>query len=127
MLVGKELGPFKITRELGSGAMGTVYQATYTKPGEAQGRVMAVKVLAIGAVSETAQKRFEREVEVLKQLKHPNIVRFYGSGKTSQGLRYYAMEYAEGESLDKVLARRGRFTWDEVVDLGKQLCSALQH
>jgi serine/threonine-protein kinase len=37
------------------------------------------------------------------------------------------MEYVQGESLDRVMARRGRLTWEEVVDLGKQLCAALQH
>src|SRR5262245_9821218 len=37
------------------------------------------------------------------------------------------MEYLEGESLDHVMGRRGRLTWEEVVTLGKQLCSALQH
>jgi eukaryotic-like serine/threonine-protein kinase len=126
-LVGKELGPFKITKELGSGAMGTVYRGVYTKPGDPlDGTVMAVKTMAPSLASQTAQKRFKREVEVLKQLNHPNIVRYYGAGKT-QGVPFYAMEYVEGESLDKVLARRGRFTWEEVVELGKQLCAALQH
>src|SRR5207244_10975255 len=40
---------------------------------------------------------------------------------------FYAMEYCEGESLDRALARRGRLTWEEVVTLGTQLCDALQH
>src|SRR5207244_2745486 len=38
-----------------------------------------------------------------------------------------AMDYVQGESLDKTLARRDRFSWEEVVTLGQQLCSALQH
>jgi serine/threonine-protein kinase len=42
-------------------------------------------------------------------------------------MRYFAMELIDGESLDKVMSRRGRMTWEEVVELGKQLCSALQH
>src|SRR5919197_5571507 len=37
------------------------------------------------------------------------------------------MEYVEGESLDRVMARRGRMSWEEVVALGQQLCAALQH
>ena len=37
------------------------------------------------------------------------------------------MEYVQGESLDRVMARRDRMSWEEVVDLGQQLCAALQH
>jgi serine/threonine-protein kinase len=124
MLVGQKLGPFSIDKELGSGAMGTVYRGRYTKTGQ----VLAIKIMApgVGGTHSAAQERFEREAEILKQLRHPNIVRLFGVGR-SQGIRYYAMEYVEGESLDKVLARRGRMSWQEVIDLGQQLCAALGH
>lgn len=124
MLVGQQFGPFTIDKEIGSGAMGTVYSGRYTKSGQ----VMAIKIMApgIGSTNAAAVDRFEREIAILKQLNHPNIVRFYGAGK-QQGMRYFAMEFIDGESLDKVMARRGRMTWEEVVELGKQLCSALQH
>src|SRR5207244_7036811 len=59
-------------------------------------------------------------------LNHKNIVRFYIASQF-QGTPYYAMEYVEGEPLDAALQRRGRLTWEEVVDLGKQICAALQH
>jgi eukaryotic-like serine/threonine-protein kinase len=123
MLVGQRLGPFAIDRELGSGAMGTVYAGVYTKTGQR----VAVKVMAPGlGTRETAAARFEREAAILKQFNHPNIVRLFGTGRY-HGTPYYAMEFIEGESLDHVLARRGRLTWEEVVTLGQQLCSALQH
>jgi len=123
MLVGQQIGPFQIEKELGSGAMGSVYRGVYTKTGQR----VAVKIMAPGLVNnETARLRFEREAAILKQFDHPNIVRLFGIGKF-QGLRYYAMEYIEGESLDHVLSRRGRISWEEVCVLGKQLCSALQH
>ena len=57
---------------------------------------------------------------------HRNIVRFYKNGRY-KGTPFYVMEYIDGESLDRVLVRRGRFTWEEVVELGKQLCAALKH
>jgi serine/threonine-protein kinase len=123
MQVGKQVGPFVIEKVLGSGAMGTVYRGRYTKTGAR----VALKVIAPGLTENaTLRARFEREAAILKQLQHPNIVRYYGAGR-SQGTPYYAMEYVEGESLDHVLARRGRMTWEELVQVGEQLCAALQH
>src|SRR5262249_17906967 len=66
------------------------------------------------------------EAEILKKCNHPNIVRMLGVGKF-QGSLYYAMEFIDGESLDRILSRRGRLAWEEVVALGRQLCAALQH
>jgi eukaryotic-like serine/threonine-protein kinase len=123
MQEGQTFGPFVIEKPLGSGAMGAVYRARYTKTG----RKMALKIIGLGLIgNETSLARFEREGNILKQLNHPNVVRFYGAGR-SQGTPYYAMEYIEGESLDHVMARRGRLTWEEVIQLGSQLCDALQH
>jgi serine/threonine-protein kinase len=123
MLIGRKFGPFVIDKELGCGAMGTVYRATYEKTGQH----VALKVMIPGlSGSEQAQARFEREGEILKQLNHPHIVRLFGVGR-SHGMRYYAMEYIKGEPLDKVMQRRGRMTWEEVATIGRQLCAALQH
>ena len=123
MLVGKDLGPFHIESELGSGAMGMVYRAIRRETGQP----VAIKVIAYGLLgNETAVKRFERKADILKQLKHPHIVRFLGIGSYKR-TPFFIMEYVEGDSLDRVLARRGAFPWDEVVVLGRQLCKALQH
>ena len=124
MLVGQQLGPFSIDKELGAGAMGAVYRGRYTKTGQ----VFAIKVMApgLGDTNAAAVDRFERESRILKRLNHPNITRLFAVGRV-KSTRYIAMEYVEGESLDKVMARRGRMTWEEVVSLGQQLCAALQH
>jgi serine/threonine-protein kinase len=124
MLVGQTvLKTLRIEKELGSGAMGSVYLALHTKTGKR----VALKVITPGlGVSEQALARFEREVEVLKQLNHPHVVHFYNNGRY-KGAPFYVMEYIDGESLADALARRGRFTWEEVVEFGKQICSALKH
>lgn len=123
MLVGKELGPYLIEKELGSGAMGTVFLAKSKKSGER----VAIKLmsLALGS-SETAVHRFVREVAILKQLDHPNVVRYKGSGKY-HGSPFYIMEYVEGESLDHILHRRTRLPWEEIIKIGIDLCAGLQH
>lgn len=123
MLVGQKIGPFAIEKELGSGAMGTVYRARYLP----DDRVVALKIIAFGlSGNDSALSRFEREAGILKQLKHPNIVYLHSSGKW-RGTPFFAMEYISGESLDRIMARKDRFTWQEIVIIGKQLCAALQY
>jgi serine/threonine-protein kinase len=123
MLVGRELGPYVVEKELGSGAMGTVFRARHKK----SGTKVAVKVVSPAVVgNQAALDRFTRECAILKQLDHPNIVKYFGSGRV-HGTPFYIMEYVDGESLDRVMARRDRMTWEEVVELGVPLCGALQH
>jgi eukaryotic-like serine/threonine-protein kinase len=123
MLVGKEFGPYLVDKELGSGSMGTVVRAKHNKTGER----VAIKLmsLALGS-SEAALKRFSREVAILKQLDHPHIVKYKGSGRY-HGSPFYVMEYVKGESLDHILYRRTKLPWEEVIAIGIDLCAALQH
>ncbi len=126
MLVGQKLGPFEIDKELGSGAMGSVYRAQYQKDGEASSPV-AIKMVALGLLgNESAMARFEREASILKQLRHPHIVRLIATGRWRK-TPFIAMEYIDGEALDRVLARRGRLGWEEVATYGRQLGEALQY
>jgi eukaryotic-like serine/threonine-protein kinase len=130
MLIGQTIGSpakgeFYIEKELGSGAMGTVYRAMLTMKGKRF--PVALKIVSLGLVgNESAMARFEREATILQQLRHPHIVRLYGTGKY-RGTPYIAMEYIDGEALDRALIRRGRMGWEEVFGYGKQLCEALQH
>ncbi|NBR07271.1 MAG: serine/threonine protein kinase [Planctomycetes bacterium] len=125
MLAGQEFGPFIIEKTLGSGAMGAVYLARYIK----NNHRVAIKIMSSAINSNASSSlvaRFEREAEILKHLNNPNIVRLFGIGKF-KGLRYYAMEVVEGDTLETILARKGVFSWDETIELGKQICNALQH
>jgi eukaryotic-like serine/threonine-protein kinase len=130
MLVGQTIGSpakgeFLIERELGSGAMGTVYRATLTLKGKKL--PVALKVVSLGLLgNESAMARFDRESAILQQLRHPHIVRLYGTGKY-RGTPYIAMEFIDGEALDRALARRGRLGWEETLGYAKQLCEALHH
>jgi predicted Ser/Thr protein kinase len=129
MLVGQTIGTgayrFEIESELGSGAMGTVYKAAFHKDGKVG--PVALKIVSLGLLgNEGAMARFEREANILKQLKHPHIVRLIASGAYRK-TPFIAMEFVDGEPLDRVLARRGRLAWEEVLTLGKQLCEALQY
>ncbi|AMV36503.1 serine/threonine-protein kinase [Planctomyces sp. SH-PL62] len=121
--LGEQLGSFRLEEVLGSGAMGIVFKATQ----ETTGRPAAVKIVQ-GEVADNAKllQRFSREAEIIKQFRHPNIVRWLATGKF-RGTYYFAMEYVEGSTLDKVLQERGEIPWLEVVDLAIQICDALQY
>src|SRR5262245_2075942 len=102
MLIGQQIGPFEIEKELGSGAMGTVYKAKFHRTAEKVVPV-AFKVVTLALLgNDGAMARFKRETTILKQLKHPHIVRLIAHGKISKANPYLAMEYIDGESLDRV-------------------------
>jgi serine/threonine-protein kinase len=94
---------------------------------EARGLVAALKVLSPELAREPGfLPRFDREIEALSQLNHPNIVRFYEAGQ-QDGTSYYAMEYVEGEDFEQQLLARGKLPWHEVLDAALQVCPALKH
>jgi serine/threonine-protein kinase len=116
------IGPFLLERKLGVGGMGIVYQATYTK----NGANCAVKVLPmVLTANPKLVERFDREMAILKKLKHPRIVQFYGGG-CQDGRHFYAMEFVEGGTLWHKLREKGRLPWEQVIEYGIQICEALE-
>ena len=119
----RRIGPFILGRQIGAGGMGIVYLATHIE----SGKQVALKILPPAlSDDEKLLERFEREIGILKRMKHPNIVKYYGGG-TYQGQRWYAMEYVDGGSLHDILNKRKRLTWDQAIQVGRQLTSALEH
>jgi Protein kinase domain len=126
-MIGTRLGPWLIDSEIGRGGMAAVYLAHADPPPAGEPRVAAVKVLAAELAAEQGfVLRFEREIDIVRRLDHPNIVRFFESG-VSDGRPWFAMEYVDGPSLDAVLEERGRLPWREVLNLACQIAPALKH
>jgi len=95
----RQLGDFRILREVGRGGMGVVYEAEQ----ESLGRHVALKVLPAAYVSApNALLRFRREAQAAAQLHHTNIVPVFGVGE-DQGKHYYVMQFIRGRSLDQIL------------------------
>ena len=119
----KQLGPYRIGRKLGRGGMGTVFEAVLSETGE----TAAIKLLSAALAHDDGfRDRFKAEIETLRKLRHPNIVRLYGFGEQDDYL-YYAMELVKGRSLEDELQAGRRFDWREVTDFGIQTCRALKH
>src|SRR5215207_2146178 len=114
-MIGSRVGSWVIEEEIGRGGMGTVYRARRVA-GDGP-PYAAVKVLAAELAVEVGfQQRFQREIDILKQLDHPNIVRFYDSGEQDRRF-WYAMELVEGPSYDDLRDGRGRVPWPDVLAL----------
>lgn len=114
--------PFELEEQIGSGAMGVVYRARYVK----NDRRVALKLLPKEvAANPTLAARFQREMELLKDLKHPHIVNTFGG--TCEGDQwFYAMELLEGGTLGSMLLEQGKFPWRDVIEFGLQICAALE-
>jgi serine/threonine-protein kinase len=120
----ESIGPFDIERRLGAGGMGTVYLGRE----RGTGQIAAVKVLSASLAREPEIiERFNREIEAMQKLSGPHVVSLFGSGtdpETDQ--MYFSMEYVEGVTLGQLLSERKRLSWDQVVDISLQICSALK-
>lgn len=115
--------PFELEEQLGAGGMGVVYKARYV----GNNRRVALKLLPKHiAANPVLSARFERELEILKDLKHPHVVHCFGG--TCEGDQwFYAMELVEGGTVDALLKERGKFTWERTIEYGVQICAALTH
>lgn len=99
-------------RELRRGGQGVVFLARQLSTN----RTVAIKLILDGTLaSRDARRRFEREIELVANLRHPNVVRVYDSGDTEDGRMYYVMEFIRGVGLDEFI--HGRSSLKIVPDL----------
>jgi len=115
---GAILGRYRLTRQLGSGAFGTVWSAR----DERLDRDVAVKVLPRSRV---IHQRFEREARAAARLQHPAIVTLYEAAVDDEGA-YLVSELVRGRTLDQMLAA-GKLSDREIIEIGVSLCEALDH
>jgi eukaryotic-like serine/threonine-protein kinase len=122
-LVGSVLqDAYQVTRLIGQGAMGAVYEATQTR----LHKRVAIKVMERNLAANTeALARFRREIQVTAQLAHPNIIQVSDFGTAPTGEPFLVMEYLDGEDLEQRLQRVTRLPLASVVPIVKQLASAL--
>lgn len=122
-ILGKRVGAYIITRELGRGGMGAVYLAQ-----RADGvfdKEVAIKLLKRGTDTDEVLRRFRAERRILARLEHPNIARMLDAGETDDGLPYFVMEYVQGEPIT-AYAEANQLAVDERLRLFLQVCDAVQ-
>jgi eukaryotic-like serine/threonine-protein kinase len=120
-MIGKTLGHYQITSELGKGGMGEVYQAKDRK----LGRDVAIKVLPEEFARDADRvARFQREAKLLASLNHPNIAAIHGL-EESGGTNFLVLELVEGQTLaDRIKA--GPIPVEESLKLALQIAEALE-
>src|SRR5678815_4449929 len=122
----KAIGKYSITRPLGKGAMGMVYEG-FDPVIE---RKVAIKTILgdylDAAEMEDAVARFRREAQAGGRLQHPNIVGVYEYGGDG-AVAFIVMEYVEGQELKRLLADGRRFELIDVFEIMKQLLAALDY
>jgi tetratricopeptide (TPR) repeat protein len=115
---------FDDIREIRRGGQGIVFSAIQ----RSTKRRVAIKVLLEGAfASSTGRMRFEREIDLVAGLRHPNIVSVHDSGTTPDGRSYFVMEFIDGQPLDQYAAKSTTTTPDEWLRLFAKICDAVNY
>ena len=120
---GTTLGAFRVTRVLGEGGFGVVYEAEQEKPVR---RTVAIKLLKPGMDTAEVLIRFEGERQALARMEHPSVAKVLDAGVTPDGRPFFAMEFVRGEPM-LAFADRERLTVTERIDLVIRVCEAIQH
>ena len=120
---GLVMGEYTLLARIGAGGMGQVYKARHRR----MKRVVALKTLPAGLVdSESAVARFQREVEAMAKLEHPNVVIAHDAGE-ADGVHFLVMQYIDGEDLSDLVKRRGPLPAGEAADYMLQAARGLAY
>jgi eukaryotic-like serine/threonine-protein kinase len=123
-VVGRNIGPYRVIREIGRGGMGAVYLAS--RADQAFEKLVAIKLIKRGLDTEDVLRRFRSERQILASLDHPNITRLLDGGTTEDGLPYFVMEYIQGEPIDSYCDAR-KLSITERLKLFQSVCAAVQY
>jgi serine/threonine protein kinase len=121
-LTGRQIGDYKILREIGRGGMGVVFEAVREKADFSQ--TVALKLLKRGMDSDAMLRRFRHERQILASLEHPNIARLLDGGRTDDGRPFFALEFIGGRPLDEFCDEKN-LSINERLRLFLQICAAV--
>src|SRR5262245_33075795 len=123
--IGGTIGRYKITRLIGEGGMGAVYEAEQDQPR----RTVALKVIKPGLANPEMLRRFSQESQALGRLQHPGIAQIYEAGTADTGYGpqpYFAMEFIRGENL-RDYAESHHLNTRQRLEMMMKICDAVHH
>lgn len=118
---GARVGPYLVEKPLASGGFGTVYRAYQPESGAAALKLLHAELAANAEMI----ARFEREVAVLRRLRHPHVIEVLDHGRLPDGRCWLAMPLLQGAGLKEHLAIRGSLPVEEAVAILTPLCDAV--
>ena len=117
------VGPYRVLEPIAAGGMGMVLRAQHPK----LKRTVAIKLLPLQQwAGSTAVARFEREMEVIGNLDHPNIVRASDAGDAG-GMHYLVMDFIDGTDLSQLVHRLGPLPVADACEIARQTAIGLQY
>jgi serine/threonine protein kinase len=117
------VGPYVLVERLGKGGMGQVFKARH----QLMNRLVALKIIRAECLANAeAALRFQREIELVAQLSHPNIVTAYDAAQ-ADGRHFLVMEYVEGTDLHHLVEREGPLAAARAAGYIGQAALGLQH
>ena len=121
-LVGQTVAGYTLQSEVGEGGTSAVFKAHHPEHGPVAVKVLREKLRQ----DRTAVARFLREARYGERVVHPNVVRTIEIGESTPGLHFLAIEWAEGELLEKYAKRQGPLPTEEVATIVIQIADAVQ-
>jgi eukaryotic-like serine/threonine-protein kinase len=116
-------GPYAYISLIGAGGMGIIYKARHT----ILDRIVAVKMLRPSRLTSEEIQRFQKEGKAISKLHHHGIIAVHDLGITGEGIPYMVMDFVDGISLKELIEKRGALSLTETVEIGLQICDAMQH
>lgn len=123
-LIGRRLGPYELTAQIGIGGMGEVYEAI--RVDDEYRQHVAIKLVHSGLLPSFVAHRLRAERQILANLNHPNIARLLDGGTTDEGIPYLVMELIAGQPITEYCEQR-RLDITERLQLFLQVCAAVQY
>ena len=121
-MVGTSVAGYTINKEVGEGGTSSVYRAQHPNHGTVAVKVLREKLRQ----DKTAVARFVREARYGARVKHPNVVNTIEIGEAENGLHFLAIEWANGEILDRYAKLRAPLPRDEVATIVSQIAAGVQ-
>ena len=121
-MVGTPVAGYTIKKEVGEGGTSAVYLAEHPNHGTVALKVLREKLRQ----DKTAVARFIREAKYGARVRHPNVVETIEIGQADNGLHFLAIEWAEGEILERYAKQNAPLPVDEVATIVSQIAAGVQ-